>query len=107
MSAFPRRAPNHTAVSAAPVPRELPRSAVTQAEQRLALAREKLAQAKRRLRDASVREQSIREGVLGRAVLDLIDQGQLEQAVIDLIRVQMRAGSSAAQLSAFTGTVFA
>jgi hypothetical protein len=67
-TAFPRRTLNCTAVNADPTAREVPRSAVARAEERLAAARLQLAREKRRLRDASAREKGIREGEVGRIV---------------------------------------
>lgn len=77
MSTFPRRAPNHTAVNTDPNPREVPRSRVEIAEERLAAARRQLALGKRQLRKASVREQGIRDGEVGRAVWHLVEQARL------------------------------
>jgi hypothetical protein len=103
---FPRRAPDYTAVNADPTAREVPRSAVARAEERLAAARRKLVREKRRLRDASAQEQGIREGAVGRMVWDLVEQGRLERAVIDLIRTELRGRLTPAQASAFRDSVF-
>ena len=106
MSAFPRLKPNYTAVKTDPTPPELPRSRVEVAEERLAAARRQLVLGKRRLRDASVREQGIRDGEVGRAVWHLVEQGQFEDNVIDLIRAELRSHLSPVQVRAFRGTVF-
>jgi hypothetical protein len=106
MSAFPRPAPKYTAVNTVPNPRELPRSPVEIAKERLEAARRQLALGKRLLRDASVREQGIRDGEVGRAVWHLVEQAQLEDAVIDLIRSELRGRLSPAQASAFRDTIF-
>jgi hypothetical protein len=102
----PDRVPNYTAVNADPTPSERPRSAVALAQERLAGARRQLAREKRRLRDASVREQGIRERAVGRIVWDLVEQGGLERAVIDLIRAELRGRLTPAQACAFCDTAF-
>jgi hypothetical protein len=100
------RTTDYTAVSSNPTPREQPRSAVERAEERLAALRLQIAREKRRLRDASVREKGIREGVVGRAVWDLVEEGKLEQAVIDLIRDELRGRLNPAQAAALLDTIF-
>jgi hypothetical protein len=106
MSAFPRRPLSHAAVNTDPSPPERTRSRVEIAEERLAAARRQMALGKRRLRAASVREQGIRDGEVGRAVWHLASQGQLADAVIELIRAELRGHLSPAQAAAFRGTVF-
>ncbi|MCK1293016.1 hypothetical protein [Bradyrhizobium sp. 30] len=105
-SVFPRRAPDYAALNTKPVAREVPQSAVARAEEGVEAARRRLARKMRELRDASVRERSIREGAVGRAVFDLVEKGQLETAVIDLIRAKVRECSGPAQVAAFAGTIF-
>jgi hypothetical protein len=82
------------------------RSAVARSEQKLAALRLALVQEKRKLSEASARAQGIREGTVGRAVWDLIQQGRLEPSVIALIRDEVRAALSHSQAAAFIGTVF-
>jgi hypothetical protein len=82
------------------------RSAVARSEQKLSALRLAVVQAKRQLREASAREQSIREGTVGRAVWDLIQQGRLEPSVIALIRDEVRAALSPTQAAAFVDTIF-
>ncbi|MCS3765280.1 MULTISPECIES: hypothetical protein [Bradyrhizobium] len=106
MSAFPRRPLSHAAVNTDPKPPERPRSRVEIAEERLAATRRQLAVGKRRLRDASVREQGIRDGEVGRAMWHLASQGRLADAVIELIRAELRGHLTPAQAAAFRGTVF-
>ena len=106
MSSFPRPAPSYVAVKTDPNPRELPRSRVEIAEERVAAVRRQLALGKRRLRSASVREQGIRDGEVGRAVWHLIEQAELEDAVIDLIRTELRGRLTPVQAAAFRGTIF-
>lgn len=103
---FPRPAPTYVAVKTDPNPRELPRSRVEIAEERLKATRRRLAIGKRQLRNASVREQRIRDGEVGRAVWHLIEQGELGDAVIKLIRAELRGRLTPAQAAAFRGTVF-
>jgi hypothetical protein len=103
---FPRRALNYTAVNADPKAREVKRSAVARAKERLAATQLQLAQEKRRLRNASAREQGIREGEVGRVIWDLVAQGKLDHVVIDLIRTELRERLSDAQASAFQDTIF-
>ncbi|QOZ67416.1 hypothetical protein [Bradyrhizobium arachidis] len=105
-TSFPRRPPDHAADNADSTPREQPRSAVERAQERVAAARLKLAVQERRLRQVSVREQCIREGAVGRAVLDLLDDGVLEKASVDLIRAKVREHFGPAQAAAFSGTLF-
>ena len=81
-------------------------SAVSRSQQKLAALRLALVQAKRQLHEASVREQSIREGTVGRAVWALIEQGRLEPCVIALIRDEVRPALSPGRAAAFIGTVF-
>lgn len=82
------------------------RSAVARSEQKLAALRLALVQERRRLQEASAREQGIREGTVGRAVWDLIQQGRLEPCAIALIRDEVRAALSPGRASAFIGTIF-
>jgi hypothetical protein len=82
------------------------RTAVSRSEQKLAALRLALVQAKRQLHEASAREQSIREGTVGRAVWDLIEQGRLEPSVIALIRDEVRPALTPGRAAAFIGTVF-
>jgi hypothetical protein len=82
------------------------RSVVSRSEEKLAALRLAVVQAKRQLHEASVREQSIREGTLGRAVWRLIEQDRLEPCVVALIRDEVRPFLSPARASAFVGTVF-
>ncbi|MCK1520976.1 hypothetical protein [Bradyrhizobium sp. 17] len=103
---FPRLAPCYVAVKTDPNPRELPRSRVEIAEERLNAARRRLAIGRRQLRNASVREQGIRDGEVGRAVWHLIEQAELGDAVIDLIRAELRVHLTPAQAAAFRGTIF-
>lgn len=63
MSSFPRRAPS--AIKTDTNTRELPRSRVEIAEERVAAISRQLAFVRRRLRNASVREQGIRDGEVG------------------------------------------
>jgi hypothetical protein len=102
---FKHRAPDYVAVGSDPAAREQQRSAVARVEERLEALRHKLTREKRRLREASAREQGIREGVLGRVVWKLVDNGSLEPAVVDLIRAELRACVSPAQAAAFLETV--
>jgi hypothetical protein len=81
-------------------------SAVSRSEEKLAAARLALVQAKRQLREASVRARSIREGVLGRAVWQLIEQGTLEPCAIALIQDAVRPFLTPARASAFVNTIF-
>jgi xanthine/CO dehydrogenase XdhC/CoxF family maturation factor len=106
MSAFPRPATSHIAVKPDPSPRELPRSRVEILEEEVKAARRRVALSMRELRRASVREQGIRHGEVGRALWRLIEQGQLEGRVIDLIRAELRGHLTPAQAVAFRGTVF-
>ena len=106
MSSFPRRAPSYVVVKTDPNPNELPRSRVEIAEERVAAVRRQLALGKRRLRNASVREQGIRDGEVGRAVWRLIEQAELSDALIDLIRAELRGRLTPVQAAAFRGTVF-
>jgi hypothetical protein len=82
------------------------RSAVKLAEERLAAVQQKLAREKRRLREASAREKGIREGVVGRAVWKLVNEGGLEPAVVDLIRAELRGHLTPAEASALADTLF-
>jgi len=103
MSAFFKyRAPDYTNRT----PGEQPRSAVARLEERVAALRLKVAQEKRRLHEASAREQSIREGVVGRAVWALIQKDLLEQDVIDLIREELRGRLGPTQSAALSNTAF-
>lgn len=106
MSGFPRPVPKHTVVNKDSEQRELPRSRVEIAEERLKSTRRRLAISKRQLRNASVREQGIRDGEVGRAVWHLIEQAELGDAVIDLIRTKLRGRLTPAQAAAFRGTIF-
>lgn len=106
MSAFPRPTLTHTAVKPDLGPRELPRSRVDIANERLNASRRQLALGKRQLRRASVREQGIRDGEVGRAVWRLIEQAALDGRVIDLIRAELRGHLTPTQKVAFLGTVF-
>jgi hypothetical protein len=99
-------APDYNTVNANPTSREIPRSGVARAEERLAAARLQLVREKRRLRDASVREQTIRECAVGRMVWDLVERGKLERAVIDLIRSELRGRLTPTQVPAFFDTIF-
>lgn len=105
MSPFPRRALSDVAIKTDTNLRE-PRSRVELAEERLAAIRGQLALGKRRLRNASMREQGIRDGEVGRVVWHLIEQAALDDAIIDLIRVELRGRLTPAQVAAFRGTVF-
>jgi hypothetical protein len=80
--------------------------AVARSEQRLAALRLALVQEKRKLHEASAREQGIREGVVGRAVWDLLEQGRLERSVAALIRDEVRARLTPAQAAAFRNKAF-
>jgi hypothetical protein len=91
--------------SAKPQPAQ-PRSAVARSEERLAALQAKLAQAKRKLHDASAREQAIRERVVGRAVWALVQQGGLDHSVIDLIGRELRGQLRPSQAAAFIDTIF-
>ncbi|MDA9524771.1 hypothetical protein XI06_31875 [Bradyrhizobium sp. CCBAU 11434] len=106
MSSFPRPAPRHTAIIKDTEPRELPRSRVEIIEERLKATRRRMAIGKRQLRKASVREQGIRDGEVGRAVWRLIEQAELGDAVIDLIRIELRSHLTPVQAAAFRGTCF-
>ncbi|CAN5218538.1 hypothetical protein BH11PSE4_BH11PSE4_18950 [soil metagenome] len=106
MSPFPRRAPSYAATKTDMNARELPRSRVEIAEERLAALRGRLAVGKRRLHSASMREQGIRDGEVGRVVWRLIEQAELGDAVVDLIRTELRGRLTPAQAAAFRGTVF-
>jgi hypothetical protein len=75
-------------------------------ERRLAALRLALVQEKRKLHEASAREQSIREGVVGRTVWDLLAQGKLEPSVVALIRDEVRAHLTPAQAGAFRNKAF-
>lgn len=99
-------APDYTTINENPTSREVPRSGVARAEERLAAARLLLVREKRRLRDASVREQSIRECAVGRMVWHLVEQGRLDRAAIELIRTELRGRLTAAQKPAFADTIF-
>lgn len=81
-------------------------SAVSRKEQELAALRLRMAQVKRQLHEASARDQSIREGTVGRAVWSLIEQGRLEPSLVDLVRDQMRPAMTTRRAAAFRGTVF-
>src|SRR5690348_7819479 len=83
-----------------------PRSAVARSKERLVALQAELAQAKRKLHDASVREQAIREHVVGRAVWALVQQGGLDHSVINLIRRELRGQLRPTQAVAFIGTIF-
>lgn len=72
----------------------------------LAALRAALVQEKRKLHESSVREQSIREGTVGRAVWRLIEQGRLESSVLALIRDDLSPALSSGRAAAFIGTVF-
>jgi|SRR5882672_8341130 len=103
MSAFFKyRAPDYTN----PTTGKQPRSAVSRLEERVAALRLKVAQEKRRLHEMSAREQSIREGVVGRVVWALIEKNLLEQQVIDLIREELRGSVGPKQSAALSNTVF-
>jgi hypothetical protein len=103
MSAFLKyRAPHHTNRIAA----EPPRSAAARLEERVATLRLKVVQEKRRLHEASAREQSIREGVVGRAVWTLIQKDLLKRDVIDLIREELRGSLGPTQSAALSNTTF-
>jgi FixJ family two-component response regulator len=104
---FPRRAPDCAAASPNPTPAEPLRRAAARLEERLAALDQQRAQAKRRLREVSARERGIREGVVGRAVWKLADQGGLEPAVVALIRAELHRHLSAAQAGALADTIFA
>lgn len=106
MSPFPRRVPSYVPIKTDTNSRELPRSRVEIAEARLAAIKSQLALGKRRLHKASMREQGIRDGEVGRVVWHLIEQAALGDAVIDLIRVELRGRLTPAQAAAFRGTVF-
>jgi xanthine/CO dehydrogenase XdhC/CoxF family maturation factor len=106
MSAFPRPATSHAAVKPDPSPRELPRSRVDILKEEVKAARRRVALSMRELRRASVREQGIRDGEVGRAVWRLIEQAQLEGRVIDQIRAELRGHLTPAQKAAFLGTIF-
>jgi len=106
MSPFPRRAPSYAAIKTDTNARELPRSRVEIAEERLAAIIGRLALGKRRLHDASMREQGIRDGEVGRVVWRLIEQAEMGDAVIGLIRAELRGCLTPAQAAAFRGTVF-
>ena len=80
MSAFPRPALTHTVAKPDPSPRNLPRSRVEIANERLKATRRQLAISKRQLRRASVREQGIRDGEVGRAVWRLIEMASWRTA---------------------------
>jgi hypothetical protein len=106
-SVFPRRASDYAAASPNPMPAEPPRRAAERLKERLAVLDQQRAQAKRRLREVSAREQGIREGAVGRAVWKLADQGALEPAVVDLIRAELHRHLTAAQFGALADTIFA
>lgn len=82
------------------------RSAVVQSEKRLAALRLAVVREKRKLHDASAREQAVREGVVGRAVWSLLEQGLLDASVIALIRDEVRSRRTFAQDAAFANTAF-
>jgi hypothetical protein len=82
------------------------RSAVVRSEKRLAALRLALVQEKRKLHDASAREQAVREGVVGRAVWALVEQGLLDPSVTALIRDEVRSRRTLAQGAAFANTAF-
>ncbi|WP_143198103.1 hypothetical protein [Bradyrhizobium sp. AS23.2] len=82
------------------------RSAVSRSEAKLAELRRELVQAKRQLHEASVRERSIRESTLGRAVWRLIEQKRLEPSTVALIRDEVRPFLSSRSAPAFIGTPF-
>jgi hypothetical protein len=65
-----------------------------------------MAQVKRQLHEASARDQSIREGTVGRAVWALIEQGRLEPSLVDLVRNEMRPAMTPRRAGAFIGTIF-
>jgi hypothetical protein len=103
---FPRPKLIRTAVEQDTSPSELPRSRVDIANERLKATRRQLVLGKRQLRRASVREQGIRDGEVGRAVWRLIGMAKLEARVIDLIRAELRDHLTPAQKVAFVGTIF-
>ncbi len=76
-------------------------------ENDLKVARLKLAQAKKRQLDQSVRNRGRRERDTGRTVLRMIEEGKLDSATIALIADEVRAYCrSPTQVAAFRGSVF-
>ena len=82
------------------------RSAVVRSEERVEALRLALVQEKRKLHQASVRERGIREGVVGRVMWDLLEQGRLEPSMAALIRDEVRARLTPAQVEAFRNKAF-
>jgi hypothetical protein len=81
------------------------KDAITYFEERLRLARLRLAQAKKDYHEQSMRERARRERDVGKIVLRLIDEGELDTSVVALIREEIReACRSPAQVAAFRGT---
>jgi hypothetical protein len=105
MSDLPDSHPSEGPMTSGPQQRHRS-SAVSRSEQKVAALRLALVRAKRSYHEASVRERSIREGAVGRAVWRLIEQGRLEPSVMALIRDEVRLFLSPGRTAAFIGTEF-
>jgi chorismate mutase len=80
---------------------------ITHLEERLKRARLRLAQAKKGLQQQSMRERSRRERDVGKIVVRLAEQGELDPSVVALLRDEVRATCrSPAQVAAFRDTPF-
>jgi hypothetical protein len=89
------------------VPKSKNKASITHFEERLKQARNQLARAKKELQLQSMRERSRRERDVGKIVLRLIENCEMDPQVVARLRDEVRSACrSPAQVAAFRDTPF-